>query len=348
VQKPFHPEGPGVCQVVVVHPPGGIAGGDDLALSVDVGDRAHAQVPTPGAAKWYARTAPVAHQRVDVAVGAGGALEWMPQGAIVYDAARTDSVLSFDLADDATLIAWDVTCLGRHAMGERFATGRWRQRIDIVRSGAPIWSERVNLMGGSRMLDARHGVERCAGLWHIRRGVAPTRRFPRSRLRAVHPCAGRAPSRSFRGCSSHAGVVRRATPRSAGSSRSGPRCGLRCSGAQRSRRASGRREAAMELTPREKDKLLVFTAALVAERRLARGLRLNYPEAVAFISAAIMEGARDGRTVAELMTQRHDAAHARPGDGRRPRDDPGDPGRGDVSRRHEARHRAPSDSMTAR
>jgi urease subunit gamma len=58
----------------------------------------------------------------------------------------------------------------------------------------------------------------------------------------------------------------------------------------------------MELTPREKDKLLVFTAALVAERRLARGLRLNYPEAVAFISAAIMEGARDGRTVAELMT----------------------------------------------
>ena len=57
----------------------------------------------------------------------------------------------------------------------------------------------------------------------------------------------------------------------------------------------------MELTPREKDKLLIFTAGLVAERRKARGLKLNYPEAVAFISAAIMEGARDGRTVAELM-----------------------------------------------
>ena len=57
----------------------------------------------------------------------------------------------------------------------------------------------------------------------------------------------------------------------------------------------------MELTPREKDKLLIFTAALLAERRLARGVKLNYPEAVAFISAAIMEGARDGRTVAELM-----------------------------------------------
>jgi len=59
----------------------------------------------------------------------------------------------------------------------------------------------------------------------------------------------------------------------------------------------------MDLTPREKDKLLLFTAALLAERRLARGVRLNYPEAMAYISAAIMEGARDGRTVAELMNE---------------------------------------------
>jgi urease subunit gamma len=58
----------------------------------------------------------------------------------------------------------------------------------------------------------------------------------------------------------------------------------------------------MELTPRERDKLLLFTAALLAERRLARGIRLNYPEAIAYISAAILEGARDGRSVAEMMT----------------------------------------------
>ena len=58
----------------------------------------------------------------------------------------------------------------------------------------------------------------------------------------------------------------------------------------------------MELTPREKDKLLIFTAGLLAERRRARGLKLNYPEAIAFISAAILEGARDGRSVAELMS----------------------------------------------
>jgi urease subunit gamma len=59
----------------------------------------------------------------------------------------------------------------------------------------------------------------------------------------------------------------------------------------------------MELTPREKDKLLIFTAALLAERRKGRGLKLNYPEAVAFISAAVMEGARDGKTVAQLMSE---------------------------------------------
>ena len=59
----------------------------------------------------------------------------------------------------------------------------------------------------------------------------------------------------------------------------------------------------MDLTPREKDKLLLFTAALLAERRLARGVKLNHPEAMAYISAAIMEGARDGKTVAELMNE---------------------------------------------
>jgi urease subunit gamma len=64
-----------------------------------------------------------------------------------------------------------------------------------------------------------------------------------------------------------------------------------------------RRKKPMELTPREKDKLLIFTASLLAERRLARGLKLNYPEAVALISAAVMEGARDGKTVAQLMSE---------------------------------------------
>ena len=99
----------------------------------------------------------------------------------------------------------------------------------------------------------------------------------------------------------------------------------------------------MELTPREKDKLLLFTAALLAERRKARGLKLNYPEAVAYISAAILEGARDGRTVAELMTEGTRAARRRRRDGRRRRAHHRGAGRGDLPRRHQAGHRAPAD-----
>jgi len=99
----------------------------------------------------------------------------------------------------------------------------------------------------------------------------------------------------------------------------------------------------MELTPREKDKLLIFTAALLAERRKARGLKLNYPEAVALISAAIMEGARDGKSVAELMSDgkrvlaRHEVM-----DGR---DDPRHPDRGHLPRRHQVGHGAPAHCM---
>ena len=66
-------------------------------------------------------------------------------------------------------------------------------------------------------------------------------------------------------------------------------------------KSSAKKGDAMELTPREKDKLLIFTAALLAERRLAKGLKLNYPEAVAYLSAAVMEGAREGKTVAQMM-----------------------------------------------
>ena len=104
----------------------------------------------------------------------------------------------------------------------------------------------------------------------------------------------------------------------------------------------------MNLTPREKDKLLIAMAAMVARRRLERGVKLNHPEAVALISDFILEGARDGKSVAELMRSRRACAHARPGDGRHCRDDPRHPGRGDVPRRHQARHRAQSDPLKGR
>lgn len=94
----------------------------------------------------------------------------------------------------------------------------------------------------------------------------------------------------------------------------------------------------MELTPREKDKLLLFTAALLAERRLARGLKLNYPESVALISAFIMEGARDGKSVAALMEEGR-RPESRAGHGRHTRNDPRYPGRSHLSGRLQAGYR---------
>lgn len=142
VQKPLYPEGPGVCQCVIVHPPAGIAGGDRLSLDVEVGRDAFVQLTTPGAAKWYRSEGPQASQLLRVRVDERATFEWLPQGTIVYDGAIAASEVRIDLADTSTFIAAEIVSLGRRAAGERFRCGQWRQRFDIARGGALIWSER--------------------------------------------------------------------------------------------------------------------------------------------------------------------------------------------------------------
>src|SRR4029450_4697861 len=88
VQKTLHPEGAGVCQAIVVHPPGGIAGGDTLDVAVDVGAHAHAQLTTPGASKWYRSAAAFRRQTFEARVAANAILEWLPQEAIVLEGAH--------------------------------------------------------------------------------------------------------------------------------------------------------------------------------------------------------------------------------------------------------------------
>jgi len=88
VQKALYPEGPGVCQVVVVHPPGGIVGGDSLTIEVAAGRRAHAQLTTPGAAKWYRSAGAVARSDTMLQVAAGALVEWLPQETMLFDGAR--------------------------------------------------------------------------------------------------------------------------------------------------------------------------------------------------------------------------------------------------------------------
>jgi urease accessory protein len=158
VQKPLYPEGPAVCQCVLVHPPAGIAGGDRLAIDARVERGACVQLTTPGATRWYRSAGATASQTVDLDVGEEATLEWLPQGTIVYEGAYARSELRIRLARTATFIGAEFASLGRRASGERFRCGEWRQRFEIVRDDALIWSERAVLKGDSGVLAASAGL----------------------------------------------------------------------------------------------------------------------------------------------------------------------------------------------
>jgi urease accessory protein len=157
VQKPLYPEGGDVCHAIIVHPPGGIAGGDELLLEGKVRERASALLTTPGAAKWYRSAGPWAGQKVNFKVD--GALEWLPQEAIVFDGARAQADCEFDLAADASLIGWDLVCLGRTGSGERYARGSYRSAFGVRREGRLLWLERGRIDGGGRLMASPAGLD---------------------------------------------------------------------------------------------------------------------------------------------------------------------------------------------
>lgn len=158
VQKHLYAEGPEVCQHIIVHPPGGIAGGDRLDIDVHVGARAWAQLTSPGAAKWY-RAAGPAHQALTLRVDAGATLEWLPQETIVYSAAQAELSTRIALEGDARLFYWDMIALGRPASGERFDAGHFQAQLDIRRDGELIWHERQRMTGGDGLLDSPIGLD---------------------------------------------------------------------------------------------------------------------------------------------------------------------------------------------
>ncbi|TLX60701.1 urease accessory protein [Stutzerimonas nosocomialis] len=157
VQKHLHAEGPQVCQHIIVHPPGGIAGGDRLDIRATVGAGAWAQLTSPGAAKWYRASGP-AFQQVELRVEPGATLEWLPQESIVYSAAQAELDTRIELQGDARLFYWDIVALGRPASGERFDRGHFQSRLDIRRDGALLWHERQRVEGGDRLLDSPIGL----------------------------------------------------------------------------------------------------------------------------------------------------------------------------------------------
>lgn len=157
VQKALYPEGDAVCQTIVLHPPSGIAGGDHLVISADVGSGAHAQLTTPGAGKWYRSGGVEASQRIDLTVNEGATLEWLPQESIVFDGAQARMETRVSLAADSRFIGWDILCLGRAASGERFENGQFSLLFRVHRGSHPIWLERGQVAGNDPMLTSPAG-----------------------------------------------------------------------------------------------------------------------------------------------------------------------------------------------
>jgi urease accessory protein len=158
VQKPLYPEGPDVCHAIVIHPPGGIAGGDELSLMIGVDTGAHALVTTPAAGKWYKAGERLARQDGTFTIADGAVLEWLPQESIVFDAAQATMTWKVDLAGDAAFAAWEITCLGRRASGEVFARGKLRQANRIFRNDTQIWGDLVSLNGGDPLMASPVGL----------------------------------------------------------------------------------------------------------------------------------------------------------------------------------------------
>jgi len=158
VQKHLYAEGPQICQHIIVHPPGGIAGGDRLDISASVGRDAWAQITSPGAAKWY-RAAGPAYQQLTLKVASGATLEWLPQETIIFSAAQAELSTCIELEGDARLFYWDVVALGRPASSERFDLGHFQAQLDIRRDGRLLWHERQRIVGGDGLLDSPIGLD---------------------------------------------------------------------------------------------------------------------------------------------------------------------------------------------
>jgi urease accessory protein len=158
IQRPFYPEGPAVSHTYLLHPPGGIVGGDELHLEVEAGNGAHALLTTPAATKLYRSAGANASVQQAFRVERASMLEWLPQEVIAYDGSRATLATRVDLTEDARFIGWETLALGRPAAGEAFEQGRLTQTLDIQRDGRPLLRERLELTGSDPLLRAPWGL----------------------------------------------------------------------------------------------------------------------------------------------------------------------------------------------
>ena len=155
ILQSLYPEGDAVCHNVLVHPPGGLVGGDTLDITATVGPGAHGLVTTPGATRFYRSTGELALQRTHLTLAEGARLEWLPLEALCYNACNAENHLTLNLAPGAECMGWDVTALGLPHAGQPFETGRFVQHIE-----APgRWLERgVIDAADHRLLESPQGL----------------------------------------------------------------------------------------------------------------------------------------------------------------------------------------------
>lgn len=158
VQRPFYPEGPGVCHSVVLHTAGGIVGGDRLSLSCHLEPNTQALITTAAASKIYRSNGLQAKQSIQMQVDAGATLEWLPQETIVFNGAIYRTDLRVELAPTASWLGWEITRFGRSARGERFLQGEWRSHTEVWQQGQPLWIDRQWLPGKEEIINSPHGL----------------------------------------------------------------------------------------------------------------------------------------------------------------------------------------------
>jgi urease accessory protein len=159
VQKALYPEGEQVCHAVIVHPPGGIAGGDELVFEIDLEANSNAVVTTPAAAKWYKAPLRQCRQQVMIRLAQGATLDWLPQENIFFNATRVESSFTLQIDTGATAIGWEIAVLGRQASAEQWSEGSLRCLTSIQRTdGLPLWFERLALDAGDSFRKAPHGL----------------------------------------------------------------------------------------------------------------------------------------------------------------------------------------------
>ena len=141
VQRALYPEDD-VCHTYLLHPPGGVAGGDQLNIRVQVSPAASALITTPGAGKFYRSAGPVARQHQTLRIDSG-ALEWLPQENIFFPGANVELETNIELNNNARFIGWEINCLGQPVTAERFSTGSAIFKLKIIKDGLPLLIERL-------------------------------------------------------------------------------------------------------------------------------------------------------------------------------------------------------------